>query len=84
MSTQTINIENTWGFHDDVAYVGEAVAGINETVVRQISRENEEPEWMLELRLKALGLYEARDLPTWGPDLSKLDLDSIYYFRRPE
>lgn len=84
MTTQTINIENTWNFHDDIAYIGDAVAGINETVVRQISRENEEPQWMLELRLKALGLYEAKEMPTWGPDLSKLDLDSIYYFRRPE
>jgi Fe-S cluster assembly protein SufB len=39
---------------------------------------------MLELRLKALKLYEARPIPGWGPDLSDLDLDSIFYFRRPE
>jgi len=52
--------------------------------VRQISAENEEPAWMLELRLKALKLFEERDMPKWGPDLSKLDLESIYYFRRPE
>lgn len=84
MSTETINIENTWDFHDEVIYIGDAIAGINETVVRQISAENEEPEWMLELRLKALKMFQEKEMPTWGPDLSKLDLDSIYYFRRPE
>lgn len=52
--------------------------------MRQISAENEEPEWMLELRLKALKLFEARPMPSWGPNLSGLDLQSIYYFRRPE
>ena len=83
-TTQSLSIENTWDFYDDVRYIWEAIAGINESVVRQISAENQEPEWMLDLRLKALKLYEARPMPTWGPDLSKLDLDSIYYFRRPE
>jgi Fe-S cluster assembly protein SufB len=39
---------------------------------------------MLELRLKALKLYQEHAMPSWGPDLSKLDLQSIYYFRRPE
>ena len=65
MSTQSISIENTWDFHDDVNYVGEAVAGINETVVRQISSENEEPAWMLELRLKALKMFQEKEMPTW-------------------
>jgi len=74
----------TWDFSDDVAYKGDAIQGINESVVREISAANEEPEWMLEKRLEALKLFEARDMPKWGPDLSDLDLQSIYYFRRPE
>jgi Fe-S cluster assembly protein SufB len=52
--------------------------------VREISAANEEPSWMLELRLKALKLFQEKDMPKWGPDLSDLDLQSIYYFRRPE
>lgn len=84
MSTQTVSVENTWDFSDEVVYKWEAIQWINETVVRQISAENEEPEWMLELRLKALKLFDARPMPGWGPDLSDLDLQSIYYFRRPE
>ena len=84
MSTSTVTVENTWDFSDDVAYKWEAIQGINEQVVRQISKENEEPEWMLELRLQALKLYETRPMPSWWPNLSNLDLQSIYYFRRPE
>lgn len=84
MSTQTISVDKTWDFYDDVQYKGEAIQGVNEAVVRQISSENEEPEWMLDLRLKALKIYEEKSLPTWGPNLDNLDLESIYYFRRPE
>lgn len=39
---------------------------------------------MLDIRLEALRLFEEREMPKWGPDLSGLDLQSIYYFRRPE
>ena len=53
-------------------------------MVRQISHANEEPEWMLDLRLKALKIYEEKAMPSWGPDLSDLDLQSIYYFAQPE
>lgn len=69
---------------DDIVYTFELVTWVNETVVRQISESNKEPAWMLELRLKALALYLEKPLPTWGPDISKLDLESIYYFAKPE
>ena len=42
-----------------------------------------EPEWMLEFRLKALKHYLERPMPTWGADLSGLDLDEIYYYVKP-
>lgn len=68
----------------DVSYKFDLKSGISEAVVRQISLSNEEPEWMLELRLKALKIYQDKPMPTWWPDLSKLDLESIYYFAKPE
>jgi len=83
-SSQTINIEGSWDFSDDIIYSETVEAGINESVVRQISLSNKEPEWMLELRLKALDLYQKREMPKWGPNLDKLDLDKIYYFAKPE
>lgn len=70
--------------HDTIDYSDMALAGINETVVRQISASNKEPAWMLDLRLEALAVFQSKQLPTWGPDLSRLDLDSIYYFAKPE
>ena len=67
MSTksQTINIEGSWDYSDEIIYSETVEPGINEKVVRQISLSNKEPEWMLELRLKALALYEKREMPKW-------------------
>ncbi|HET8591152.1 MAG TPA: Fe-S cluster assembly protein SufB, partial [Nakamurella sp.] len=41
-----------------------------------------EPEWMLQRRLKALKLFERQPMPTWGADLSDIDFDNIKYFVR--
>lgn len=61
-----------------------ATPGLTEDVVRFISAEKNEPKWMLDKRLAALKLFQAAPLPHFGPDLSKLDLDSIVYFIRPD
>jgi len=60
--------------------------GLSEEVVRAISSHKDEPEWMLEFRLKALDIYRRRPMPTWGADLSDLEavLDQIYYYVRPQ
>ena len=51
--------------------------GLTEEIVRNISKEKEEPEWVLDIRLKALkAFYELSD-PDWGPDISYLDIDKI-------
>ena len=58
-------------------------AGISESIVREISRQKNEPKWMLEKRLKALKFFNKKPMPIFGPDLSKLDLSKIHYFIRP-
>jgi Fe-S cluster assembly protein SufB len=60
--------------------------GLNEKVVREISAQKDEPEWMLEFRLKALGIYNSKPMPKWGGDLSNLEnvLDEIYFYVRPQ
>ncbi len=75
--------QNPWNYSDDVLYKNDLIQWVNEKVVRQISLSNNEPKWMLELRLKALELFHKKSMPNWGPDLSRLDLDSIYYFAKP-
>ena len=64
-NNQKISVSDAWGFQDDVKYTSNVEAGINETVVRQISTSNNEPEWMLELRLKALKIYQEKSMPNW-------------------
>ena len=60
--------------------------GLNEKVVREISAQKEEPEWMLDFRLKSLGIYNAKPMPTWGGDLSQLEsvLGEIFFYVRPQ
>jgi Fe-S cluster assembly protein SufB len=71
-----------YGWADsDVAGTG-ARRGLNEEVVRDISAKKNEPEWVLDLRLKGLRLFDRKPLPAWGADLSTIDFDNIKYFVR--
>ncbi|HEY46817.1 MAG: Fe-S cluster assembly protein SufB [Anaerolineae bacterium SM23_ 63] len=72
-----------YGFSDPDVSVFKTRKGLDREVVEQISHMKGEPEWMLEFRLKALQHFEKRPMPTWGGDLSKLNLDDIYYYVRP-
>ena len=57
--------------------------GLTEEIIRDISRQKHDPAWMLEFRLKSLDVYHSISLPTWGPDLSELNMDEIVtYVRR--
>lgn len=58
--------------------------GLNEKVVRQISKYKNEPEWMLKKRISALKAFEELKMPEWGPNLSKLNLQKITYFIVPD
>ena len=42
--------------------------GLNKEIVEEISKKKNEPEWMRDIRLKALETYNQLELPTWGPD----------------
>ena len=64
--------------------VFKAETGINEELVRRISRDKEEPEWMLEKRLDALKLFQKMEMPNFGPDLSDLDINEIHMFMKPD
>jgi len=75
--------EYKWGFSDPETYVYKASKGLDADIVKQISRMKEEPQWMLEFRLKALDHFQNRPLPTWGGDVAKLNLDDIYYYVKP-
>ena len=63
-------------------YAEGALRGVSEELVRRISGDKNEPEWMLAHRLESLWIFNEKPLPTWGADLSKLDLDNIIYYAR--
>ncbi|NUW41650.1 Fe-S cluster assembly protein SufB [Nonomuraea rhodomycinica] len=71
-----------FGWADPDAAGAAAKRGLSEDVVRNISGLKNEPEWMLDLRLKGLRLFDKKPLPTWGSDLSDIDFDNIKYFVR--
>lgn len=82
LSNLGANLEHD--FRDPETYSFKSRKGLDEEVIRQISAFKEEPEWMLEFRLKAYRHFLQRPMPNWGPDLSGLNLDEIYYYVRPE
>ncbi|MDD5102986.1 MAG: Fe-S cluster assembly protein SufB, partial [Candidatus Peribacteraceae bacterium] len=57
--------------------------GITEELVRRMSAEKGEPQWMLRHRIACFRLFQASPLPTWGPDLSALDLGQILFYAPP-
>ncbi len=72
-----------YGFRDPDEAVFRSEKGLSRHVVEQISEMKGEPSWMLEFRLKALEHFLVRPMPTWGGDLSKFNLDEIYFYVRP-
>ncbi len=63
-------------------YAEGAKRGVDEEVVRRISADKGEPDWMLAHRLRCLDIFRSKALPAWGPDLSGLDLSDIIYYAR--
>ncbi|MCX8029794.1 MAG: Fe-S cluster assembly protein SufB [Brevinematales bacterium] len=74
-----------YDFKDPENYVYKSQKGINEDIVRQISKMKGEPEWMTEFRIKAYRIFENKPMPTWGERwlLDKIDFNEIYYYVRP-
>ena len=60
-----------------------AEPGISEELVKKISKDKNEPEWMLQKRLTGLRVFLEKPVPTWGPDLSDLDIDDIILYMKP-
>jgi Fe-S cluster assembly protein SufB len=72
-----------YGFHDPENYTFKSQKGLSREVVENISRMKDEPQWMLEFRLKGLEHFLKRPMPKWGADISGLDLENIYYYVKP-
>jgi len=73
-----------YGFVSDIE-ADMAPLGLNEDIVRFISAKKEEPEWMLEWRLKAYRYWLTMEEPSWAKvDYPKIDFQDIYYYSAPK
>ena len=72
-----------YDFKDPEKHVYKEQNGLSEQVIRNISQIKKEPEWITNFRLRALGIFNAKKIPTWGADLSKIKFDDICYYMKP-
>ena len=74
-----------YGFHDEDTSIFSTGKGLNREIVEAISKVKQEPQWVLDFRLKAYDAFCQMEMPTWGPDLSFLDFqDYTYYIRNTD
>ncbi len=59
-------------------------AGLDESIVRRISDEKQDPDWMRAWRLKSLAIYNKMKEPDWGPDIRGLDIQKIVTYVKPK
>jgi Fe-S cluster assembly protein SufB len=77
-----IKEQERFDFRTEIDYTHQSRRGIGVDVVREISALKNEPQWMLEFRLKALDTFFDMPMPAWGVDLGALDFEQFYYFMR--
>lgn len=75
-----ISAHNQFDYKTDIVNEIEFDFGLNEDVIKQISKYKNEPEWMLEQRLKAYENFVNLPMPDFGPSLKDIDFDQIKYF----
>ncbi|MGC4003398.1 MAG: Fe-S cluster assembly protein SufB [Pirellulales bacterium] len=73
---------NKYDFRTDAKPVFKARKGIDAEIVAQISQMKNEPQWMLDFRLKSFEIFQSKPMPKWGGDIS-LDFQDIYYYLKP-
>jgi Fe-S cluster assembly scaffold protein SufB len=72
-----------YGFHEAENYTFKSRKGLDEDMVRDISRMKGEPEWMTDFRLKSYQAFMAKPMPNWGGNLKDINFDDIYYYIKP-
>ncbi|CAM3403981.1 MULTISPECIES: Fe-S cluster assembly protein SufB [Saccharibacillus] len=75
-----ISEDYQYGFRDEHESIYKSGKGLTKEIVISISKMKNEPEWMLDFRLKAFEQFQKMPMPTWGGDLSELNFDEIQYY----
>ena len=77
------NDRSRFDFKDEIVYLTETKRGLTRETVEEISAIKDEPEWMLEFRLRAYEHFLKRPMPVWTDGLDQIDFDKIMYYRKP-
>ncbi len=72
-----------YGFADKDVSIFRSERGLTKEIVEEISGMKNEPEWMLNYRLKSLEMFYKMPMPQWGGDLNSLKFDEITYYVKP-
>ena len=75
---------NIYDIKNKDEYSYKSKKGITKEIVEEISKQKNDPKWMHDFRLKALETYKKLQLPTWGPDLSELNMEEIATYVKPK
>ena len=84
MATENLDIDYTkYDFKDSTEmYVHLSKKGLSKDTVIEISKMKNEPQWMLDFRLRSYEIFMQKPMPTWGGDLSTIDFQNIYYYAK--
>ena len=84
MATENINMDySKYDFKDSTEmYVHLSKKGLSKDTVIDISKLKDEPQWMLDFRLRSFEIFMKKPMPTWGGDLKSIDFQNIYYYMR--
>ena len=84
MTTEELNMDySKYDFKDSTdLYVYTGKKGLSRGTVEEISRIKNEPQWMLDFRLRSYDIFMKKPMPVWGGDLSKINFQNIFYYTR--
>ncbi len=83
MKVKDVN-RNIYDIKNKDEYEFKIKKGLTKEIVEEISKKKNDPDWMKEFRLKSLEVYNKLELPTWGPDISELDMNDIATYVKPK
>jgi Fe-S cluster assembly protein SufB len=85
MSTKDALTEDyKYGFYTDIE-TEDFSKGLNEDVIRLLSKKKDEPEWLLEYRLKAYRYWLKMPMPDWAKlNIPEIDFQDLYYYSAPK
>ena len=85
LDVNEIGTDYKYGFRDKEDYIFKSGRGLTEDIVTYISKTKNEPQWMLDFRLRALNIFRKKPMPKFGNVdlLNAIDFQNIFYYIKP-